>query len=66
MSFSNDFELIMYICMWVECIVMGLLVYENYKIEKQIERYKFLYRKMCLDMQKNDCTENNNGKKKRQ
>jgi len=46
---------------------MALLVYENYRFEKQLERYKSLYRKICLMSQNNICAENNdNGEKKRQ
>jgi len=60
-------EFILYICMWFECIIMALLVYENYRFEKQLERYKSLYRKICLMSQNNICAENNdNGEKKRQ
>lgn len=63
---ENGFDWILYLLMWTECLVMMMLVYENYKIEKKIERYREFYRRMFRDRKNHDLRNDRYGQKKRQ
>ena len=59
-------DIILYLLMWAECVVMVLLVRENYRFEKKIERYREFYRRMFYDRKNHDLRNDGYGQKKRQ
>ena len=58
-------DIVLYLLMWAECVVMIMLVYENYKAEKKIERYRNCYRRFCLDEKNHNLRNDGYGQKKR-